>query len=246
MAFGRIAGARVGARNRSLAADGAAPQVDPKGGRGAFSSPERAAAYRTACRFFRGFELLPAAVLESVHGFPEAFIEGAGPLSLADRERIAHAVTGEPLAAFGGDEPTSADATAHGETSPNDAEPLGQAPLRHAALVDFVRNVLARWRPLRFEDLEPMLDVGFELQAVREAAELAIDFHVIHRLTSALTVSLPGAFAVVPRPQAPRGSQRGRVGHACRSPDEDEDQALLILPAVPEPQVRRSSDRACG
>jgi hypothetical protein len=64
---------------------------------------DRAAAYRVACRLFRGFDLLPDAVVETMYGFPFFFVARRGMLTLREREIIARAITGEPPGAFGND-----------------------------------------------------------------------------------------------------------------------------------------------
>lgn len=126
------------------------------------------AAHRVACQLFPGFASLPTPVLVSLEPYAGLFDPAVGPLGLEDREAIATAV-GEVV----------------GGTSIEDATSTVAGSVRMRSLARFAVKLLSRSFEIDGVDLERLLRAGFSRAEVGAAAETAIGYHVIARLTSA-------------------------------------------------------------
>ena len=143
------------------------------------------AAYRVACQLFPGFASLPTPVLVSLEPYAGLFDPVLGPLGLEDREAIATAV-GEVV----------------GGTALADATSTVAGSVRMRSLARFAVKLLARSCEVDGVDLERLIRAGFSRAEVGAAAETAIGYHVIARLTSAARGHRP---AVCEQLTAPRG-----------------------------------------
>jgi len=209
------------------------------------SEAERAAAFRIACRLFRGFELLPAAVVESVRGFPFFFVARRGELPLREREIIARTITGEPPGAFGADPRDIEDEARRGSRS---LEAAPELTGRELELADFAGRITQRWETVSGDDVERLFAVGYTPAAVREAADVALVFRVVHRLTQAVSAHV----AAIPVTTRDPARHRAASARSRRSnwydPDED-DEGFLVLPPLAAPRAaasRGSSDPTTG
>jgi len=133
--------------------------------RGAFDAASQS--FRDACRLFPGFASLPTPVLVSLEPYAHLFGDGASVLQASDREAIAAAV---------------ALVVANGA-----ADFLSVAPAapRAAELERFATKMVARSFAVEGADLERLARVGLTPDQVAAAAEVAIAYHVVARLTAA-------------------------------------------------------------
>ena len=147
-------------------------------------------AYRTACRWFPGFAELPAPFRATLEGYAPLFAAATGPLTLREREVIAHAVTGRDPSGFGSAvEPAAAAGDTAGaaldDDSPNAAGWRGEEA-RERLIAAFAVKVTRRWLAIGGADVEQLLDVGLSAHAVRAIAEIAAVFHFVAEVSAAM------------------------------------------------------------
>ena len=142
-------------------------------------------AHRTACRWFPGFAELPAPFRATLDGYAPLFVAATGPLTLREREVIAHAVTGRDPSGFGTavENAASVDGTA---SAAKDAAASHGADARERLIAAFAVKVTRRWLAIGGADVEQLLDAGLSAHAVRAIAEIAAVFHFVAEVSAAM------------------------------------------------------------
>ncbi|MEW6268430.1 MAG: hypothetical protein AB1689_03930 [Thermodesulfobacteriota bacterium] len=148
------------------------------------SSPE----YREACRLFPGFELLPTALLASFDPYARFFRRDDGPLTLAERETVARAVTGRDEVRLG---------------TPGRLPALDDE--RERLISAFCVKLVHRWSSVA-EEVALMLEAGMSSRIVHSIAETAIVFRYAASLAAAMLCQPPARAVAARESSCPRCS----------------------------------------